>query len=85
MWGRSEYISTEADHALIASIVNKAHPGRGAFTPIDATDHGFNRASTAEEAFRNARSDKPGAFNPVVLTTLRGWADEVTGRVREGK
>jgi pimeloyl-ACP methyl ester carboxylesterase len=80
LWGKSEFVSTEADHALIAAIVNKAHPGHGTFLALDGIDHGFNRAASVEESFKNL--GQPGEFNPVIVTALIDWASKVTGTAK---
>jgi pimeloyl-ACP methyl ester carboxylesterase len=80
LWGKSEFVSTEADHALIAAIVNKAHPGHGTFLAMEGIDHGFNRAASVEDSFKNL--GKPGEFNPAIVTTLIDWASKVVGRAK---
>ena len=77
LWGKADFVSSEADHALIASIVNKSHPGHGTFLAMDGIDHGFNRAASQEESFKN--SGKAGEFNPTIVATLLDWASKVTG------
>jgi pimeloyl-ACP methyl ester carboxylesterase len=78
VWGKSDFVSGEEDHALIARIINRAHPGRGEFLAIDGIDHGFNRSPSQEESFKNFR--KPDReFNPVFLDSLRDWATKVCG------
>jgi uncharacterized protein len=73
VWGKSDFLSGEEDHALIARIINRAHPGRGVFLASDGIDHGFNRSPSQEESFQNFR--KPDReFNPVFLDALRNWA-----------
>ncbi len=72
-WGKADFISGEEDHALIARIINRAHPGRGVFLALDGIDHGFNRASSQDDSFNNFR--KPDReYNPVFLDALRDWA-----------
>jgi len=39
IWGRNDYFATEADHPLIAEIVNKARPGKGTYVALDGSDH----------------------------------------------
>ena len=76
LWGKGDYVSTEADHALIAGIVNKRHPGHGVFISMDGIDHGFNKAESQEDA--REKFGKPGEFNPAIITTLRDWSDKLT-------
>ncbi len=78
IWGKGDFVSAEADHALIAAIVNRARPGHGTFLAMDGIDHGFNRAASQEESFRN--SGRPGEFNPAIVSTLADWASKITGR-----
>jgi pimeloyl-ACP methyl ester carboxylesterase len=75
-WGKSDYISGEEDHELIARIVNRAHPGRGVFLALDGIDHAFGRASSPEESFRVFR--KPDReLNPAFFDALRDWSTKV--------
>ena len=75
-WGKADFISGEEDHALIARIINRAHPGHGVFLALDGIDHGFNRASSQDDSFKNFR--KPDReYNPVFLDALRDWASKV--------
>jgi PDZ domain len=76
VWGKSDFISSEEDHALIARIVNRAHPGRGLFLALEGIDHGFNRSPSQEGSFKNfGKPDRE--FNPVFLDALRDWATKV--------
>lgn len=78
IWGRADFVSTEADHALIAATVNRARPGFGTFLPLEGTGHGFDRATSPEESYRKPQG--PGEFNPAVLDALADWASRVTGQ-----
>jgi hypothetical protein len=75
-WGKADFISAEEDHALIARIINRAHPGYGVFIALDGIDHGFNHALSQEDSFKNFR--KPGReYNSVFLDALQDWASKV--------
>jgi hypothetical protein len=70
IWGRSDFISGEDDHRLIARIVNRSHPGHGEFRALDGIDHGFYRRSDQKESFENW--GRPGSeFNPEIVAVLR--------------
>ena len=76
IWGRHDFIATEADHPLIAETVNKARPGQGAHVVLEASDHGFRKTTSVEDSFR--RWNSPGGeFNPQIITTLKEWAAKV--------
>ncbi len=75
-WGESDFISGESDHALIASIVNAAHPGHAEFRALDEIDHGFHKAVSQEVSFRTNRQTGRD-MNPVFLATLRDWTTKV--------
>ena len=49
IWGKADFLSNEDDHALIARIVNRDHPGQGTFLAMNGIDHGFNRAASRRE------------------------------------
>lgn len=79
LWGRSDFISGEMDHQLIARIVNRAHPGHGEFRALDGSDHGFYRASDQRASYETW--GRPGAeFNPEIVAVLREWSDRVAAR-----
>lgn len=76
VWGKADFISGEEDHALIARIINRAHPGYGVFLALDGIDHGFSRALSQDDSFKNFR--KPDReYNPDFLEALRDWASKV--------
>lgn len=76
LWGRNDFISTEADHPLIAAIVNQVRPGKGTYVALDGSDHGFRKTDSMQESF--ARRNAPGyEFNPQILTTLKEWMEQV--------
>jgi pimeloyl-ACP methyl ester carboxylesterase len=81
IWGKADFVSNEDDHALIARIVNRDHPGRGTFLALEGIDHGFNRAASPRESFERGRAGRPGEFNPAILEACRVWVDSV-GRTR---
>ena len=74
IWGKAPYVSDEDDHALIARIVNRGHPGHGMFLAMDGIDHGFNRADSRRTSFHLGRSRQPGEFNPAILEVAPAWA-----------
>jgi dienelactone hydrolase len=78
IWGKGDYVSNEDDHALIARIVNRDHPGHGTFLAMDGIDHGFNRADSRRASFELGRSRQPGEFNPAILEVARAWAKKTT-------
>jgi pimeloyl-ACP methyl ester carboxylesterase len=80
IWGKADFVSNEDDHALIARIVNRDHPGQGTFLAMDGIDHGFNRAATRRESFERGQSRQPGQFNPAILDVCRAWVDKSAAR-----
>ena len=73
IWGKADFVSHEDDHALIARIVNRDHPGHGTFLALDGIDHGFNRAASRRVSFERGQSRQPGEFNPAILEVCRTW------------
>lgn len=77
IWGKSDFISGEGDHALVAHIVNARNPGRGEFVALENSDHGFYEAATFEESIQSW--GKPGRpLNTAIVETLRAWSEKVT-------
>ncbi len=78
IWGKGDYVSSEDDHALIARIVNRDHPGHGTFLALDGIDHGFERAASRRESFELGQSRQAGTFNPVFLEVCRTWIEKTS-------
>ena len=76
IWGRNDFIATEADHPFIADIVNKARPGKGTYVALEGSDHGFRKTTSIEDSFRRWKSPG-GEFNPQIITTLKAWMEKV--------
>ncbi len=76
LWGESDFIAGKADSEQVASIVNKAHPGKAKFVVVPKVDHGYNEAEDQEESFL---SQGGGKFNPVITETLIKWMKEQAG------
>jgi pimeloyl-ACP methyl ester carboxylesterase len=83
VWGKSDFVTSGDDHALIARIVNHAHPGRGTYLALDGIDHGFYGASSPEESF--GRSGQPGEPHPGFLDALRGWVAKRVDEPAKGR
>jgi pimeloyl-ACP methyl ester carboxylesterase len=77
VWGRAEYVSTEADHRAIADLINAKHQGRGTFIALDGIDHGLHRAASAQDRYKQATSGVNSEFNPVITETLLRWVDKL--------
>jgi len=80
VWGKADYVSNEDDHALIARIVNRDHPGHGSFVALDGIDHGFNRAASRRESFERGQKREPGTFNPAIIDACRTWLAKTTNQ-----
>jgi len=77
LWGEGELVTSRDDHALIARIVDRKHPGYGTFRALPGIDHFLQGAATPEESYRHL--GQPGAeFNPIIIEALREWAIRVT-------
>lgn len=72
LWGEAEFIASQADHPLIAEIVNSTHPGNGEYKMVPQSDHGFRKVATMKESFEFwTKGGKD--FNPTVITMLDEW------------
>jgi hypothetical protein len=78
LWGKHDFIATEADHSLIATIVNKAHPGRARYVALDGVDHVFREATSVEDSYRRWRMpDVAAPVNAAIISTLTTWTENV--------
>ena len=78
-YGTSDYISSIADDAYLADLINSFHPGRATVKAITAMDHYLTKAATMEESI----SRKPGTrieFEPAVLEVIKAWLKESMSR-----
>jgi pimeloyl-ACP methyl ester carboxylesterase len=80
VWGKADFVSNEDDHALIARIVNRAHPGHGTFVALEGSDHGFNRAGSQRESFSRGQSGQAGEFNPAIFEACDAWLEKTKGQ-----
>ena len=76
LWGKNDFVATQADHPLIVEVVNKARPGKGTYIPLEGSDHGFRKTSSMEDSFKRWRSPDQ-EFNPQIITTLKDWIGKV--------
>lgn len=51
--GKSDLVTYDADHQLIAGIVNRAKPGWGKFVVLPNSDHLFHNFATEQDSLRN--------------------------------
>ena len=77
VWGKSDFVSAEDDHARIAAIVDSKHPGHGKFLAMNGLDHGMFEAATPMDSFRTGGSS--GKYSPAYHETLVEWAKELAG------
>lgn len=73
IWGTGDYVSNEDDHALIARIVDRYHPGHGTFRAFEGIDHGLNRSTSQRESFAAGQSGQARTFNPAILELCHTW------------
>lgn len=72
--GRHDFLSTEADHPLIARIVKSASTDRAQCIVLENYDHAFRNTTSIEDSFR--RWNSPGVeFNPQIIRILKEWTD----------
>jgi pimeloyl-ACP methyl ester carboxylesterase len=72
--GASDFVTYDADHKLIADIVNRAHPGWGKSAVLPDSDHLFHNFATETESLKGFRT---GKFNPAFITMTKDWIDAV--------
>jgi pimeloyl-ACP methyl ester carboxylesterase len=75
--GASDFVVYEADHKLIADIVNRAHPGQGKFVIAPNSDHLLHAFATEQESLRNFQR---GTFSDSFTQILKDWIAEVRSR-----
>ena len=76
IWGKNEFIATEADHQLIADVVNRARPGKGLYLALDGIDHGFHATTSTEDSYRRWKA-RTGVFEPRISVVLKDWTERI--------
>jgi pimeloyl-ACP methyl ester carboxylesterase len=71
-WGKADYISVREEHQHIADLVNRAHPGNGAFLELDGCDHGMHTVASMQLAAQGQAS----GYNPAVSEAIGKWLKE---------
>jgi uncharacterized protein len=72
VYGKSDFVSTRAEHEQLAQTVNYYHPGNGTFLEIENSDHGFATAANFMEA-RYTTLGGGGKFNPSAMLKIGEW------------
>lgn len=68
-WGKADYISVREEHQHIADLVNRAHPGNGAFLELDGCDHGMHTVASMQLAAQG----QAAGYNPAVSEAIGKW------------
>lgn len=72
--GASDFVVYEADHKLIADIVNRARPGKGTWEIIPNSDHLFQEFPTEPESMRGFQR---GKFTMNFSNRMKQWMLDV--------
>lgn len=75
--GAADFVVYEADHKLIADIVNRTHPGKGSWEIIPNSDHLFHEFPTEQESMKNFQK---GKFTMNFATRMKAWIREVMAK-----
>jgi hypothetical protein len=76
--GGSDFVSYEADHRLIADIVNREHPGWGKWQVLPNSDHLFHQFASEADSLKNFGR---GKFTNDFGKVLTAWImDIVAGK-----
>jgi uncharacterized protein len=72
--GASDFVVYEADHQLIADIVNRKHAGRGQFVIAPNSDHLLHAFATERDSMRNFQR---GNYSDSFAVLLKNWMAQV--------
>ena len=70
VYGMSDFVSTIADDAYLAEMINGFHGNRATVKAIGGMDHGLSKAATMADSF--ARTG-PAEFEPAVIDAIASW------------
>jgi len=72
--GEADFVVYEADHKLIADVVNRAKPGYGKFAIAPQSDHLFHNFPSEQASMQNWQK---GKYNPAFSKMMMEWIREV--------
>jgi len=72
VYGTSDFVSTIADDAYMAEVINSFHPGNATLQMIANMDHAMFKAASMEQSM-NWPANMPREFEPAVLDTIKAW------------
>lgn len=72
--GESDFVTYDADHKLIADVMNRVSPGLGTFKIAPNSDHLFHAFATEQESMKNFQR---GQFSPVFTKMMMEWIRDV--------
>lgn len=76
--GGSDFVTYDADHKLIADIVNRGHPGWGKWQVLPGSDHLFQRFASEADSLKNfGRGEFTNDFGKVLIAWIK---DVVAGK-----
>ena len=75
--GASDFVTYDADHKLIADIINSVNPGYGKFEVLPNSDHLFHNFTTEKESMAKFQF---GQCNPAFGKLVTDWIDTVKVR-----
>lgn len=79
IYGTSDYISTIADDAYLAEIIDGFHPGRATLSAIPNMDHYMIKASSMEESM-NRPAGAPAQFEPKLIDVIKEWLSQLINK-----
>lgn len=68
--GFADFVTYDADHKLIADIINKANPGKGTFVVLPNSDHLFHNFPTEQASIKEFQR---GKFNNDFAKVMKDW------------
>ncbi len=73
IYGKSDFVTEEADHARIVEIVNQAHAQSATLQEIDGMDNLLYRAASAKAALDAFQSGSSREYDSDLSTTVVSW------------
>jgi pimeloyl-ACP methyl ester carboxylesterase len=73
VYGKSDFVTEEADHARIAEVVNSAHPNSATLKSIDGMDHLLFRAATPKAAMDAFQNGSAREYDTDFSRTIIAW------------
>jgi uncharacterized protein len=82
IYGRSDFVTEQADHQRIVDVVNAAHPSSATFVAIDGMDHYFSKQASPQAALEASLKGSPRIYDDDLSIAVIRWLRQTAFEMR---